>query len=84
LTNASGYASLDISALTTASSGATTVNAASQVGGDDYTASKSISISASGETDVAEPSAINSSASCRRPGDRHPGCRRQWRSESAT
>ncbi|WP_374567254.1 hypothetical protein [Ideonella sp.] len=59
LTDSDGYASLDISAQTTASAGATTVNAAASVGGKDYSAAKSISVTAGGQVDVAEPSALN-------------------------
>jgi len=59
LTDSDGYASLDISAISTASAGATTVEASASVGGTSYDAEKSISISASGEDEVAEPSAIN-------------------------
>jgi len=59
LTDSDGYASLDVSALTTDSAGATTVSAAASVGDQEYTASKSISVTAGGQVDIAEPSAIN-------------------------
>jgi hypothetical protein len=59
LTGADGIAELDISALTTSSAGATTVNATAAVGGTSYESAKSISISASGVVEIVDPSAIN-------------------------
>lgn len=58
LTDSDGYATLDVSAIATDSAGATTVGAAASLGGQSYTATKSISLTAGG-VEIAEPSALN-------------------------